>query len=188
MRPTTQRALVDAWHAYVDARFDFSAEGSRLEVKATTRDERVHQFNLRQLLPVPSATVRRGVGDDDRDRRGDVGRRARRAAGRTALDGDGARQMKVHQQVADTLGSDWARHLGRRFDEQQGRESLVFLDPETVPQVDEGPDEVREVRLTVDCTDVRPNRPSGRPGRVDTVGAQAGVSHGTGMVRARGGR
>jgi hypothetical protein len=153
LRSAQPMALVDAWHAHVDARFDFSAEGSRLEVKATTKDERVHMFNLRQLKPVTGAdvtiasvmTTETGAGTAI----GDLVERLEHA-----LAGDGPRQMKLHTQVADTLGSDWARHLGRRFDERQAEESLVFLHPGNVPQVDEGPTEVLEVGVTVDCTDV----------------------------------
>lgn len=150
--------MVDAWHAHVDARFDFSAEGSRLEVKATTKDERVHMFNLRQLKPVVGSnvvvasvmTTETGAGTS-------VGELVTRLEQR--LVGDSPRQMKVHQQVADTLGSDWARHLGRKFDVRQAAESLALLDPAEVPQVEEGDDAVLEVRLTVDCTDVAHRQP-----------------------------
>jgi hypothetical protein len=151
--------MVDAWHAHVDARFDFSAEGSRLEVKATTKDERLHMFNLRQLKPVVGAdvvvasimTTETGAGTA-------VGELVSRLE--HGLAGDGPRQMKVHQQVADTLGSDWARHLGRKFDVRQAADSLALLDPADIPQVEEGSDEVLEVRLTVDCTDVPHQKPT----------------------------
>lgn len=152
-------AMVDAWHAHVDARFDFSAEGSRLEVKATTKDERVHQFNLRQLKPVVGLevvvasvmTTETGAGTP-------IGDLVTRLEHRLAKDVH--RQMKVHQQVADTLGSDWTRHLGRKFDLRQASESLALLDPADVPQVNYGPAEVLEVRLTVDCTDVPHQKPT----------------------------
>ena len=50
--------LVDAWHAKVDARFDFATEGERLEVKTTGRSQRVHRFSLEQLLPVDGTRTR----------------------------------------------------------------------------------------------------------------------------------
>lgn len=146
-------AFVDAWHAHVDAPFDFSAEGSRLEAKATTKGERIHMFNLRQLRPVVGATVVvASVMTTETNAGTSVGELVHRLE--QVLAGDGARQMKVHTQVADTLGSDWARHLGRRFDEQQARESLVLLDPAAIPQVEQPPAAVLDVRLTVDCTEV----------------------------------
>lgn len=146
-------ALVDAWHAHVDARFDFSAEGSRLEAKATTKGERVHMFNLRQLKPVVgSKVVVASVMTTETNAGCSVGELVQQLE--ALLAGDGARQMKVHTQVADTLGSDWVRHLGRRFDQTQARESLVLLDPALIPQVEDPPPGVLDVHLTVDCTDV----------------------------------
>lgn len=146
-------ALVDAWHAHVDSRFDYSGEGSRLEVKATTRDDRVHQFNLRQLLPVNGATV---VVASIMTTETNLGTSIADLVGRleARLPGDAPRQVRVHQMVAETLGVDWARHVTRLFDEREALESLALLDPADVPQVDPGPPEVQEVRLTVDCTDV----------------------------------
>lgn len=151
--------LVDAWHAHVDARFDFSEEGSRLEVKATTKDDRVHMFNLRQLRPVDGAnvvvasvmTTETGAGTP-------IGELVSRLE--QVLASDASRQVQVHTQVAETLGGDWGRHVGRKFDESQALESLAFLDPRQIPQVEEGPAGVLEVRLTADCTDVAQIRPS----------------------------
>jgi hypothetical protein len=150
-------ALVDAWHAHVDARFDFSSPGSRLEVKATTRDQRVHQFSLPQLLPVAGSTVtvlsimttETSSGTSVRDLVHWL---------EDALSGDAPRQMKLHEQVADVLGADWVNHLEHRFDEQQARESATLLPAVSVPRVEEPPPEVLEVRLTVDCSGVEPEQ------------------------------
>ncbi|TIC84441.1 PD-(D/E)XK motif protein [Nocardioides sp. GY 10127] len=152
-------AMVDAWHAHVDARFDFSADGSRLEVKATSKDVRVHQVNLRQLLPVVGAeTMLASVMTTETRAGTSLAALVDRIEQR--LVGDTPRQVVLHEVVADTLGTDWVRHVGRRFDEKQGRESLAFLDPATVPQVGDVPPEVLEVLLTVDCTDVPQVRPT----------------------------
>lgn len=156
---TDPAALVDAWHAHVDQRFDFSADGSRLEVKATTKGEREHHFNLRQLKPVAGADV---VVASVMTTETDAGTSIAELVDwlQRRLSGDSARQVKVHTQVAETLGSDWARHQGRRFDERQGEESLAFLLPADIPQVEDPPVGVVEVRLVVDCTDVPQQKPS----------------------------
>lgn len=154
-------SLIDAWHAHMDQRFDFSADGSRLEVKATTKGEREHHFNLRQLKPVTGAAVVVGsVMTTETDAGTSIAELVDRLQGR--LSGDSTRQVKVHMQVAETLGSDWARHQSRRFDELQAEESLAFLLPADIPQVDVPPAGVVEVRLVVDCTDVpQQTRPPG---------------------------
>jgi hypothetical protein len=145
-------ALIDAWHARVDDRFDFAAEGSRLEVKTTTKDIREHMFNLRQLKPVLGTDVRfasimtteTGAGTSI----GDLVSRVEQALG------DPQRQIKLHQEVAATLGADWGHYLSHRFDEVQAEQTLVVLDPALVPQVEDPPPAVTSVSLTVDCTDV----------------------------------
>lgn len=163
-------ALVDAWHARVDNRFDYAAEGTRLEVKTTTKDVREHMFELHQLKPVPGAdariasmmTTETGAGTSI----GDLVARVEQG-----LRGDAQRQVKVHQQVAATLGADWVRYLGYRFDEAQALQTLVVLNPYLVPQVDEPPAAVTSVALTVDCTDVPTDGP--RPGLAALVRSAA---------------
>jgi hypothetical protein len=154
-RSTDPVRMVDAWHAYVDARFDFAAPGSRLEVKATTRDVRAHMFSLSQLEPVDGiAVVVASLVTTETSLGTSLAELVSRVEKR--LDGDGARQMKIHEQVATVLGPDWVRHVDRRFDEKQAQNSLVLLAAERVPRVAAPPPEVIDVRLTVDCTSVEP--------------------------------
>ncbi|MFW5473152.1 PD-(D/E)XK motif protein [Knoellia sp. CPCC 206450] len=158
---TVPATLVDAWHAHVDARFDFSAPGSRLEVKATTRDLRVHQFSLPQLEPVAgSAVTVLSIMTTETHAGTSIGQLVARLE--HLLAGDAARQMKVHEQVADVLGADWPNHLEHRFDEQQAHESALLLPAGDIPRVDAADPAILEVKLKVDCTDVEPDpAPSG---------------------------
>lgn len=173
-------ALVDAWHTHVDARFDFSAPGHRLEVKATTLGERVHRFSLPQLQPVPATmvtilsfmTTETAAGTS-------VGDLVARLEHRLA--GDPPRQMKLHQQVAEVLGSDWWTYLDHRFDEQQASKSWALLPAASVPRVECEDTAIREVRLVVDCSDVRPDSaPSGLAALIGSSSATAGDAPGPG--------
>jgi hypothetical protein len=151
-------ALVDAWHARVDQRFDFSADGSRLEVKTTEKDVRVHTFELHQLKPPAGATLRiASVMTTETHAGTSIESLIEKV--QDVLGGDADRQVKVHQQVAATLGSDWIHHLGHRFDETQAKETLAVIDPALVPQVEDPPQGVLSVTLTVDCSDVPINEP-----------------------------
>lgn len=154
-------ALADSWHAYVDARFDFSAPSSRLEVKTTTRDVRVHEFSLSQLQPVAASVVTvLSIMTTETQAGTSVGDLVERLEQLFA--GDPTRQMKVHEQVADILGADWPRHLARRFDETQAMESAALLPADDIPRVESPHPAVLEVTLKVDCTDVEPeSAPSG---------------------------
>jgi hypothetical protein len=171
------RTMVDAWHAHVDARFDFSAPGSRLEVKATSRDERIHQFSLPQLLPVAGCTVTvLSVMTTETHLGTSIGDLVGRLE--DLLAGDPARQMKVHEQVADVLGADWPNHLDHRFDERQAKESALLLPAGDIPRVEQPPPEVLEVRLKVNCTDVLPEpQPSGLAGLVGSALVPGATEH-----------
>lgn len=148
-------ALADAWHAHIDARFDFSAPGSRLEVKTTTRDARIHHFSLPQLQSVAASNVTvLSIMTTETCAGTSVGELVKRLEHLFA--GDPTRQMKVHEQVADILGADWPSHLDHRFDEQQARESTLLLPADDIPRVEAPDPAVLEIKLTVDCTDVEP--------------------------------
>ncbi|EFQ84266.1 hypothetical protein HMPREF0063_10982 [Aeromicrobium marinum DSM 15272] len=147
-------ATIDAWHASIDDAFDFAANGSRLEVKTTTKSERRHIFSLHQLLPVVGATVTiasimttetaAGTSVDDLIKRV-----------KSLLAADPVRQMRVHEVVAETLGAEWARHVSHRFDEEQAAESLAFFSASDVPRVGEVPPQVTGVSFTADCSGVK---------------------------------
>jgi hypothetical protein len=146
-------SLVDAWHARVDQRFDFSADGSRLEVKTTQKDVREHVFGLPQLKPVAGATCRiASIMTTETDAGTSIGELIDKI--HTRLAGDADRQVKVHQQVAAALGSDWVLNLGHRFDQTQAEDTMVVLDPALVPQIEDPPVGVVSVTLTVDCSEV----------------------------------
>jgi len=163
--------MVDAWHTYVDARFDFASPGSRLEVKATTRDVRAHMFSLPQLEPVEGTEVWvASVVTTETSLGTSLGELVQRVE--KLLDGDGARQMKIHEQVATILGPDWVRHVDRRFDETQAQGSLGILPADKIPRVAPPPPEVIDVRLIVDCTNVEPV--SDPTGLAALIGTEAG--------------
>lgn len=146
-------AMVDAWHSAEDQLFDFAAPGSRLEVKTTTRPNRVHVFNLRQLMTRAGQNGRVvSVMTTETDNGTSVSDLVEMIESRLSSDFD--RQMKLHEQAAAILGGDWASYCNRRFDLQEAKHSLVVLDPIDVPQVPSPASEVLEVTLTVDCSSV----------------------------------
>lgn len=149
--------LVDAWHAKVDARFDFATEGERLEVKTTGRSQRVHRFSLEQLLPVAGTRTRVvSIMTTQTTAGTSVQELVRRLESQLA--GDPERQLQVHDQVVVTLGAAWMHEVTAGFDENQATSSLRVLDAAHVPRVEPGP-AVLAVDLTVDCTDAAVKAP-----------------------------
>ena len=143
--------LTQAWHADVDARFDFAEDGSRLEVKTTAKGERVHQFSLPQLLPVEGAVVHVASLITTASSNGtSIGELMARLEAR--LGAHPSLQVVVHEQVADVLGPQWFRHCETRFDATQATATLAVLRAEDVPRVEPGSPEVLRVDLQVDCS------------------------------------
>lgn len=145
--------MATGWHSSVDDRFDVALEGTRIEVKTTTRDKRIHHFHLHQLLPVPGCrtlvvSIMTAQTEEGTSVAQLVASVERRLVGRPDL------QMKVHEQVAEILGADWASVVAQRFDQAAGLATWAVLPAEGIPRVEEPGPKVLEVSLTVDCTDV----------------------------------
>jgi hypothetical protein len=141
--------MVDAWHAQVDDRFDYAAEGSRLEVKTTTRAARVHHFGLVQLLPVDGAEQHVvSIMTTEAQPGTSVGDLVAELSGRLPV----PQQLKLLEQVAAILGPDWPETATRSFDRESGVGTFAVLAASDVPRVEPGPPAVLEVSLTVDLT------------------------------------
>lgn len=142
-------AMVDAWHAQVDDRFDFAAEGSRLEIKTTTRVNRVHRFNLPQLLLVDGAEQHVvSVMTTEAQPGTSVGDLVDELSALVPV----PQQLKLLEQVATILGPDWPQTAGRTFDRDSGLAGLAIFEAAIVPRVEPGAPAVLEVALTVDLT------------------------------------
>lgn len=121
--------FLDAWHIASTDTFDFSFSDARLEVKATERRIREHEFALAQ--------VRGG-------RAGDVVASvflSRSSAGKSALDltreiatrlPTGQRE-KLWAQVLEALGTDAEASIEQRFDANSALDSLRFIPALSVP-------------------------------------------------------
>jgi len=153
---TDAEEMLDSWHSDVDDRFDYAAQGSRLEVKTTTRTQRKHMFSLEQLLPVVGATTSVASVMTTETLAG-TSLQQMISDAEELFASDPSRQMRVHEIVAATLGAEWYRHVDRAFDAQQAVESLRIFSALDVPKVESVPAEVTGVTFTADCTDVSPD-------------------------------
>ena len=147
--------MLDSWHSDVDDRFDFAAQGSRLEVKTTTRTERKHMFSLEQLLPVSGASTSvASVMTTETLAGTTVQQLISDAEEHFAV--DPSRQMRIHEIVAATLGAEWFKHVHHAFDAEQAVESLTIFPADSIPKVGDVPAQVTGVTFTADCTEVVP--------------------------------
>ena len=136
------RALA-AWHADKFDRFDFSWSMGCLEVKATAKESRVHEFSLEQLMePVNGhgflasvllQPLSGGIGVMDLARKIEE-----------AVSGEPLARQKLWENVASALGSEFSDRLDRRFDLSYAERHLVMYAMGDVPK----PNRPSDTRIT----------------------------------------
>lgn len=131
------------WHSDQFDRFDFSSEALCLEVKATVRGTRVHEFALEQLEP-PAEGVGLVVSLQLQPLTGglgvlDLARRIEEGA-----PGDAKLRLKLWQNIAAALGSDFSAGLDRQFDMSFADRNLAVYSMADIPR----PDRPIDIRVT----------------------------------------
>jgi len=129
-------ALLQAWHATPEEKYDFSSGSQRIEVKSTSRRERVHHFSLEQLTPpsgcrvvVASLFVERNGGG--------ISLREIIEEMRKDLTTEPDLQERLDRVVALTLGNALRQGYAARFDRELAQESLSFFDSVEIPKIQE---------------------------------------------------
>lgn len=158
------KIALQAWRSSVDNRFDFAIDDARLETKAASDRIRAHHFSREQCMP-PDGT--RGVLVSlfvERSGGGlSVGELVERIE--EQLEGDAELTLKLHLNVAETLGNATTEGLTVRFDEHLARGSLQIYDLNQIPAPrDDVPPEVSQVRFRADLSRLHPlaTFPAGR--------------------------
>lgn len=121
------------WRADQFDRFDFSSEAFCLEVKATVRGARIHEFALEQLVPPTGGVglvvslmlqpLTGGLGILDLARRIEL-----------AVFNDAKLKLKLWQSIAESLGSDFSASLDRQFDVTFAEKNLVVYSMDDIPR------------------------------------------------------
>lgn len=142
--------MIDCWHSSPNAIFDFSLNEKHLEVKSSTKLDRVHSFSLEQLDPldqgeVTIASVFTIITDD----------------GATIFDlieqitprvQQSINIYKLNSTVVKTIGSDVDKIDKLKFDEKMAIESLRVYNSSLIPRINRSslPKGVSNVRYSVD--------------------------------------
>lgn len=140
-----------AWRTDPDDRYDFAAEGLRLEVKSTSSRRRLHGFSYEQA-DVPSAChgvvasifIEPSAGGTTLEQL--ILRIASRLASTPAA------IFRIEQILAATLGSDLPDALGFAFDMELALSELSFFDLREIPAIRSLPPMVTQVRFAADLS------------------------------------
>ena len=121
------------WHSDQFDRFDFSSDAFCVEVKATVRTTRVHEFAMEQLEPPAEGTglvaslllqpLTGGLGVLDLARRIEDAARS-----------DAKLRLKLWQNVAAALGADFSVGLDRQFDTSFADRNLAVYAMTDIPR------------------------------------------------------
>jgi len=152
--------LIEAWHADVTDRYDFSLDDQRIEAKASSDRSRRHHFSFEQAYPPSSVTVfvaslyvercTQGVS------LGDLWERLR-----TIAAGDLRLIFKVERLCIDALGDAWRNSLSRAYDWALAEESLDFYRIDAIPRVTPSqPMGVDDIRFRSDLSMAQPISPA----------------------------
>ena len=121
------------WHSDQFDRYDFSSEALCLEVKATIRGTRIHEFALEQLEPPADGVglvaslllqpLTGGLGVLDLARRIE-----------DAAPGDAKLRLKLWHNIASVLGTDFSVGLDRHFDLSFADRNLAVYSMSDIPR------------------------------------------------------
>lgn len=147
--------LINAWHSSPDSKYDFTLGRDKIEVKSTSKENRVHHFSLDQLNPtansrllIASAFVREsGEGQTGLSIRDLFDRICTRV---TAVN----TRLKLNSVIAKTIGKDYSKLDSEFFDYITASDTLLFYDSTEVPHISKAdvPDFVSSVEFNSDLT------------------------------------
>ena len=123
-----------AWRVDDTARFDFSEQSIRLDVKATSGRIRAHTFSYEQCNPPPDTIAVVASLFTERSPSGiSIRELIEQIEVRVAAHADLV--LKLHEVVASTLGASLTEALPVAFDERLASSSLRFYDLREVPAI-----------------------------------------------------
>lgn len=152
LRSSNAINALTAWRTSESSRFDFTNEDLRLDVKATSSRNRIHEFSFEQCNPPPGTFVVIASLYADEAAGGDtLYSIVKQIEDRVSSNSDLV--FKLHKNVASTLGAAVSSSYKIRYDMQLATSSLQFYTIENVPAIREPlPNGVSHVRYRSDLS------------------------------------
>lgn len=144
--------LIQSWHISPQSKFDFNDGKDKIEVKSTSKSNRIHRFSSEQLNPNVHSNlwiasvfvIETGQGKTIFDLINNICKRLKSSD----------LQIRLKEVVAYTLSNNLENAFDTYFDYQQGIDTLAFYDFKDVPSIDSKtiPKGVNNVRFDVDLS------------------------------------
>ncbi len=146
--------LLQSWHTFPEAKFDFNDGKDKIEVKSTSQVRRVHSFTIEQLNPNRNSNlliasvfvIETGRGKNILDLKKSICNKVKNSQ----------LQFQLNEVISLTLGSELEKAFDVYFDYQQALDTLMFYDFKDIPTISSEliPNEISNIRLDCDLSSI----------------------------------
>ncbi|MBK7988358.1 MAG: PD-(D/E)XK motif protein [Ignavibacteria bacterium] len=147
--------LIKSWHNSTSDKYDFNDGNDKIEVKSTSKNRRIHNFSLEQLIPNTKSklivssilTIETGTGTSIFDLIDIIESKIK----------DQNLIYRINEMVASTLGEDFEKSFDIYFDYKFSVDSIQHYESVNIPTINISsiPSNIMNVRFDCDLTDVR---------------------------------
>ncbi|MEI8202913.1 MAG: PD-(D/E)XK motif protein [Bacteroidota bacterium] len=144
--------LIQSWHVSAEDKFDFNDSRDKIEVKSTSKSRRIHSFSAEQLNPNRNSNlliasvfvIQTGIGKNIFDLVQSICIKVTNPA----------LQFRLNEIIGQTLGQDFDKSAGVRFDYQQAVDTLNYFDFNHIPTIQTSniPETISNVHFDCDLT------------------------------------
>lgn len=125
--------LINSWHQSKNDRYDFNDGIDKIEIKSTSKNERIHRFSLKQLEEVKDVlviigstfTIETGKGFSANDLIESIKVKIK----------DDSLMLKIYNVVSETMGEEFERIYDIHFDYYLALSSIQYFDVREIPKI-----------------------------------------------------
>lgn len=125
--------LIDSWHINNSDTFDFNDGNNKLEVKTTTKNKRIHNFRLNQILKSINAEA---IIVSIMTNKITLGISVKDLINKIKLNISNDYKIKLTEKVVDAAGDNLI-NFKSKFDETTAKESYEFYTASTIPSINQ---------------------------------------------------
>ena len=141
--------VIKSWHQGKNDRYDFNDGIDKVEIKSTSKSDRIHRFSLSQLQEIKDTliiigstfTVETGKGINANDLIETIREKI----------SDPSLMLKIHNTVAETMGDNFQHIFDIYFDYNYALNSILYFNIRDIPKISSGalPSQITNVKF--DC-------------------------------------
>lgn len=141
--------LINAWHSSPTAKFDFTMGRDKIEVKATSSENRIHHFSIDQLNPSPSSRLLIASMTVRESGEGNGGKSVRNLFDFISQKVGAQEKFRLYQIMASTIGSSISKLDAVYFDYVEAVDTLAYFCAKDIPHIKKSdvPTGVTEVKF-----------------------------------------